>query len=105
MEEARSYDKVHESLLIRRKTIAALSGFDQGTSPRQRIIDCPMRLQFSERVAPVEQLDAQHGRHIGTLQELRQDRDRPREVVPHPNDELEIILEDPHQPYVRRRDI
>src|SRR4029453_1783312 len=105
MQQARGHNKVHESLVIRRKTIAALSGLDQGTSPRQRLIDWPMRFEISQSIDPAQQLVAQHDRHIGTLQELCQDRHRPREVVPYPNDDLKIIVEDPHQPYVSRRDI
>jgi hypothetical protein len=93
---------VHEALLIRRKPIAALADLDQGTRPRQCIIDRSVRLEFGERVDPALQLVAQHGGHIGTLQEVGQDCDRPREVVPHPNDEPEIIFEDPHAPHVCR---
>ena len=90
MQEARGHHKVHESLGIRWKTIAALTGVDQGTRPYYCLIDGPVRLEFSERLDPAQQLVAEHGRDIGTLQELRQDRDGPREIVPHPNDELEI---------------
>src|SRR5215510_3193035 len=105
MQEARGHYKVHESLVIRRKTIAVLTGFDQGTSPCYCIIDWPVRVEFAECLDPAPQLVAQHARHIGTFEELCQDRYSPREVVPHPNDDLEIILEDPHQPDVRRRHI
>ena len=104
MQEARRHDEVHESLGICRKTIAELSSLDQSTRPRQRLIDWSMRLEFCERVDPAQQLVAQHGRNIWTLQELCQDGHTPRKVVPHPNDNFEIILEDTHQPYVSRRD-
>jgi hypothetical protein len=58
MQEARGHHKVHESLVIRRKTIAALAGLDQGASLRQRVIEWRMRLQFGERLDSALQLVA-----------------------------------------------
>jgi hypothetical protein len=54
---------------------------------------------------PDEQLLAQYGRDFWTVQELFEDSYRPREVVLYSNANLEIVLEDTHEPHVSSPDI
>jgi hypothetical protein len=50
-------------------------------------------------------LVAQHRRDIWTCQELLKGCNSPWEVIPHPHDNFQVILEDSHPPHVSGRDI
>jgi len=99
-----THHKVHKSLVIGREAMRRCPVSIRVRARDQRIIYGPMRLKFCERLHPAEQLLAQLSRDIWTFQELFEDSDSPREVISHPNADLEIILKDTHQPHVRSRD-